>query len=96
MNDLLSDLPTLRPAEVGRRWFGKATADFTGTGVKLGKVKLIAHVGTTIAQRDITLGGSAVEMRFLRQEGGPIALNTYLGATRDEAGNLAIDYQVCS
>lgn len=95
MDDLINTLPTLRPAEVGKRWFAKATSDFTSGGTKLGKVKLIAYVKSPIAEVNITLDGSPIEMRFMRIGSDPIDPNTLLGASRDEAGNLVIDYQDC-
>ena len=95
MDDLINTLPTLRPAEVGKRWFAKATSDFTSGGTKLGKVKLIAYVKSPMAEVNVTLDGSPVEIRFLRLNSEAITLNTLLGASRDEAGNLVIDYQDC-
>jgi hypothetical protein len=95
MDDLINTLPTLRPAEVGKRWFAKATSDFTAGPFKLGKVKLVAHIKSPLVQVDVTLGGLPVEIRFLRLDTEQITVNTLLGASRDEAGNLVIDYQDC-
>jgi hypothetical protein len=92
--DPANDLPSLRPAEIGNRWFGKATSDFSA-GAKIGRVDLIAHVGSSVSQVDVTLGASPVRMRFGRIDSDSIPLTTILGATRNEAGILLIDYQDC-
>lgn len=95
MKDLIDDLPTLRPGEVGRRWFAKA-GTFSAGGVKRVKCKIVAYVGAvTKAQVEVKISTSPVEMYFVRINADAITSNTLIGGTRDEASELIIDWQEC-
>lgn len=98
---MIPALPSVRPGEIGSRWFAHTIdEEFDGTAFKFGEVALVANLkateaATTAPATKLSYDESDVKMLFLIQDAATHVDDVLVGATRDEAGRMVIDFQLC-
>jgi hypothetical protein len=91
-------LPSVRPADIGTGWFAKILdVPYDGSNTRP-KLRLHVHLGPDQELKPLTWHDDETPhvayFKFSSTE--PLPLNTIVGATRNQSGELIVDWQDCS
>lgn len=104
--DLINNLPTVKPGQVGLNWFGRVASGFgSDTPLQVGSVHIMAHSvadnATVGFEKHLYYSGGGtgppqpIFVKMLHLPAEAIPNNELVRGTLDAYGNYVIDWMFC-